>query len=96
MFITNIQAMLTNLAEMPTNTQRPGRPGRMTTHQTDIDLIDHYGLQNTKVIVVSLREQKARLYDNGKLVVVNGKPYAFDVTTGNPDLPVGARHPLHH
>jgi hypothetical protein len=59
----------------------------MTAHQTDIDLIDHYGLQNTKVIVVSLREQEARLYQNGKLVTVNGKPYAFQITTGNPDLP---------
>jgi hypothetical protein len=40
------------------------------------------------VIVVSLREQKARLFDNGKLVVgADGKPYAFDVTTGSPDKP---------
>jgi hypothetical protein len=40
------------------------------------------------VVVVSLREQKARLYQNGKLVVgANGKPYAFDVTTGSPDKP---------
>jgi hypothetical protein len=86
MFITNIQAMLTNLAEMPSNNSARAA-WSMTTHQADIDLIDHYGLQNTKVVVVSLREQKARLYDNGKLVVVSGKPYAFDVTTGNPDLP---------
>ena len=86
MFITNIQAMLINLAEMPSNNAARAAWSK-TTHQADIDLIDHYGLQNTKVIVVSLREQKARLYDNGKLVVVNGQTYAFDVTTGNPDLP---------
>src|SRR5262249_50842150 len=61
-----------------------------------------YGLQNTRVIVVSLREQKARLYENGKLATYNvtgnyagaqlipdpqGRVDAFDVTTGGPDLP---------
>ena len=86
MFITNIQAMLTNLAEMPKSASAR-QAWSQTTHQTDIDLIDHYGLQNTKVIVVSLREQEARLYQNGKLYTVNGKPYAFQITTGNPDLP---------
>ena len=87
MFITNIQAMLTNLAQMPTSASAR-EAWSMTAHQTDIDLIDHYGLQNTKVIVVSLREQEARLYDNGKLAVgSDGQPYAFNVTTGNPDLP---------
>jgi hypothetical protein len=86
MFITNIQAMLTNLAEMPTNAAAR-QAWSNTAHQTDIELIDHYGLQNTKVIVVSLREQEARLYQNGKLYTVNGKPQVFQVTTGNPDLP---------
>ncbi|MGO8950793.1 MAG: L,D-transpeptidase [Ktedonobacterales bacterium] len=87
MFITNIQAMLTNLAQMPTNSAAR-QAWSMTAHQTDIDLIDHYGLQNTNVIVVSLREQEARLYTDGKLVVgSDGKPYAFQITTGNPDLP---------
>ncbi len=60
----------------------------MTVHQTDLDLINYYGLQNSKVIVVSLREQKARLFSNGKLATGrDGKPYAFDVTTGSPDKP---------
>ena len=87
MFITNIQAMLTNLAQMPSDTAAR-QAWSMTSHPADTNLIDHYGLQNTKVIVVSLREQKMRLYDNGKLVVgSDGKPEAFDVTTGNPDLP---------
>jgi hypothetical protein len=87
MFITNIQAMLTNLAQMPRSTSARNA-WSMTVHPTDLSLISYYGLQNTKVIVVSLREQKARLFDNDKLVSgSDGKPYAFDVTTGNPDLP---------
>ncbi|HEU0028054.1 MAG TPA: L,D-transpeptidase [Ktedonobacterales bacterium] len=86
MFIHNVSAMITNLAQMPkTNAAR--KAWSMTTHQTDLDLVNYYGLQNTRVIVVSLREQKARLYSNGKLVVKDGKPYAFDVTTGSPDKP---------
>jgi len=87
MFIHNLSAMITNLAQLPKdNTAR--KAWSMTSHQTDIDLIDYYGLQNTKVIVVSLREQKARLYQNGKMVIgANGKADAFDVTTGSPDKP---------
>jgi len=87
MFITNIQAMLTNLAQMPTGDQAR-KAWSMQVHQTDLDLMNYYGVGQTKVVVVSLREQKARLYSNGKLVVgSDGLPYAFDVTTGNPDLP---------
>jgi hypothetical protein len=87
MFITNIQAMLSNLALMPKSTSAR-QAWSMTVHPADLNLIDYYGLQNTKVIVVSLREQKARLYSNGKLATgSDGKPYVFDVTTGNPDLP---------
>ncbi len=87
MFIHNLSAMITNLAQMPKN-NAARVAWSMTTHQTDLDLIDYYGLQSTRVIVVSLREQKARLYSNGKLVVgSDGKPYAFDVTTGSPDKP---------
>ncbi len=87
MFIHNLSAMITNLAQMPTN-NAARIAWSLTAHQSDLDLIDYYGLQNTKVIVVSLREQKARLYDDGKLVIgSDGKPYAFDVTTGSPDKP---------
>ncbi|GEM_PF-802122 len=87
MFIHNLSAMITNLAQMPTN-DAARKAWSMTAHQTDLNLIDYYGLQNTKVIVVSLREQKARLFDHGKLVVgPDGKPEAFDVTTGSPDKP---------
>ncbi len=87
MFIHNLSAMITNLAQMPTD-NKARIAWSMTAHQTDLDLVNYYGLQNTRVIVVSLREQKARLYQNGKLVVgSDGKPYAFDVTTGSPDKP---------
>jgi hypothetical protein len=87
MFIHNLSANITNLAQMPKNNSAR-IAWSMQTHQTDLDLISYYGLQNAKVVVVSLREQKARLYQNGKLVIgPDGKPYAFDVTTGSPDKP---------
>lgn len=87
MFIHNLSAMLTNMAQMPKD-NAARQAWSMTEHQTDRDLIAYYGLQSTRVIVVSLREQKARLYSNGKLVVGSaGKPDAFDVTTGSPDKP---------
>ncbi len=86
MFIHNLSAMITNLAQMPKDT-KARQAWSMTAHQTDFDLLNYYGLQHTRVIVVSLREQKARLYEDGKLVVVNGQPDAFDVTTGSPDKP---------
>ncbi len=87
MFIHNLSAMIANLAQMPRN-DAARKAWSMTAHQTDLDLISYYGLQHTKVIVVSLREQKARLYASDKLAVgANGQPYAFDVTTGSPDKP---------
>jgi hypothetical protein len=87
MFIHNLSAMITNLAQMPKN-KAARIAWSLTAHQTDLDLINYYGLQNTRVIVVSLREQKARLYSNGKLATgSDGQPYAFDVTTGSPDKP---------
>lgn len=72
MFTTNLQAMLTNLNDKTPSDQ---------PHQTDISLMQHYGIASDKVIVVSLREQEIRMYDNSKLVK------AYQVTTGNPDLP---------
>lgn len=72
MFTTNLQAMLQNLNDKTPSDQ---------PHQTDISLMQHYGISGDKVIVVSLREQEARMYENGKLVK------ALLVTTGNPDLP---------
>ncbi|HEX7737441.1 MAG TPA: L,D-transpeptidase family protein [Ktedonobacteraceae bacterium] len=50
-------------------------------HQTDLKLIQHYDFASGPVVIVSLREQALRAYNNGKLV------NAFRVTTGQPDLP---------
>jgi len=73
MFTANIQAMLTNL-----NDKTP----RNKPHQTDLQLLQNYGLTSSgKVLVVSLREQAARFYDNGQLV------RQLDITSGAPDLP---------
>ncbi len=72
MYLTNFQAMVTNFGDKtPYN----------KVHKTDIQLMQHYGYMNTKVVVISLAEQALRVYDNGKLV------NAFQVTTGQPDLP---------
>ncbi len=86
MFITNISAMLKNLDDPLTQAQFNGKlgaqgPGWDQMHQADMFLLQHYGILHTKVIAVSLREQVARLYDNGKLIK------AFKVTTGAQDLP---------
>jgi len=72
MYLTNFQAMLANASDKTPANQ---------VHQTDIQLMQHYGYMNDKVVVVSLEEQAARVYQNGKLV------NAFLVTTGRPDKP---------
>jgi lipoprotein-anchoring transpeptidase ErfK/SrfK len=72
MFSTNLSALLKNLNDA-TPSDKP--------HQTDTQLMQYYGISADKVIVVSVREQEARFYDNGKLV------QAYQVTTGAPDLP---------
>lgn len=50
-------------------------------HATDLQMIAHYKLQHSQVIMVSLSQQALRVYQNGKLV--NG----FLVTTGRVELP---------
>jgi hypothetical protein len=72
MFIHNINAMLTNLGDKTPYNQ---------AHQTDMNLMQYYGITRGKVIIVSLREQAARFYVDGKLVK------ATYLTTGAPDLP---------
>jgi hypothetical protein len=72
MDLTNFQAMVADYNDKTPYNQ---------VHQTDLQLLQHYGYMNTKVVVVSLAEQAVRVYDNGKLV------RAFLVTTGQPDLP---------
>ena len=68
----NIQAMLTNLNDKTPSNQ---------VHQTDLQLLNYYQISPYRVVVVSLREQVARMYDNGQLVKT------LNVTTGAPDLP---------
>ncbi len=72
MFTTNLTAMIQDNSDTTPSSQ---------PHLTDISLMEHYGVYNTQVVVVSLAEQWARMYDNGKLV------HADKVTTGAPDLP---------
>ncbi|HEX6540251.1 MAG TPA: L,D-transpeptidase family protein [Ktedonobacterales bacterium] len=72
MFIHNITAMLKNLDDKTPYNQ---------VHQTDTDLMQYYGIMQGRVMVVSLREQSARLYEDGKLIK------GIYLTTGAPDLP---------
>ena len=50
-------------------------------HATDLQLLDHYNLTHSQVLVVSLVEQALRVYQDGNLVA------AFHVTTGRVELP---------
>ncbi|HEX9039380.1 MAG TPA: L,D-transpeptidase [Ktedonobacterales bacterium] len=83
MFTANLQAMIQDTKDPSFNILDPNNPKAYwkVPHQTDLNLINYYGLGSTKVIVVSFVEQAARLYDNGTLV------RGFKVTTGAPDLP---------
>src|SRR6185312_10933236 len=72
MYLTNFQAMTSNSVDTTPYNQ---------IHQSDLQIMQHYGKTNAKVIVVSLKEQAMRVYDNGKLVKT------FLVTTGRPDRP---------
>ena len=72
MYLTNFQAMMTNSSDKTPYNQ---------IHQTDTQLIQHYGKTGKRVVVISLEEQAMRVYDNGKLVK------SFLVTTGRPTKP---------
>jgi hypothetical protein len=72
MYLTNFQAMMTNSSDNTPYNQ---------VHATDLQLMQHYGKMNGKVVVISLEEQAVRVYDAGKLV------NAFLATTGRPDRP---------
>jgi hypothetical protein len=69
---TNLRAMVANLSDHTARTQ---------PHQTDLQLMTGYGFMTGEVTVVSLREQIARAYQDGKLV------YTSDITTGRQSLP---------
>ena len=71
MYLTNFHAMMTNSS---------GKTPYNQVHQTDLQLVQHYG-KTGKVVIVSLEEQAMRVYDNGKLV------NSFLVTTGRPAKP---------
>jgi L,D-transpeptidase catalytic domain len=75
----NLNAMHTNLSD-PTPAWQP--------HQTDLYLMGLYHIMSGQVTIISLREQTARMYDNGKLV------YWSYVTTGRLERP--SPPGLHH
>jgi L,D-transpeptidase catalytic domain len=68
----NLQALLDNLHDLTPHDQ---------AHQTDLRLMGDYGAMQGRAIVISLREQTARFYEDGQLVFVT------DVTTGRPEKP---------
>lgn len=68
----NLRALLDNLHD-PTPASQ--------AHQTDLELMQYYGIIGGQVTLVSLREQTARMYQNGKLVM-----WSY-VTTGRYERP---------
>ena len=68
----NLQALIDNLNDTTPRDQ---------AHKTDLQLMNDYGAMQGRAIVVSLREQTARFYEDGKLVFV------ADITTGRPEKP---------
>lgn len=50
-------------------------------HATDLQMIEHYRLQQKQILMVSLVDQAMRVYQKGKLV------QAYQVTTGRQELP---------
>ncbi len=69
---TNLHALLDNLKDKTPHNQ---------PHATDLTLLNTYHLLHGKVVVVSLREQTARFYQDGKMV------FWSYVTTGSLDTP---------
>jgi hypothetical protein len=70
--LSNLRALVDNLND-PTPSWQP--------HAADLSLMQEYNIVSGRVVVVSLREQTARFYENGKLVF-----WAY-VTTGRPEAP---------
>lgn len=67
-----LKAMLANMSDSTPHDQ---------PHQTDLQLLQYYNVTGGRAVVISLREQTARFYENGKLV-----NWSY-VTTGAPGLP---------
>lgn len=79
----NLRAMLDNYdpATDEVDVRNDGarlNPIHQQPHKADIQLMQYYNVANGKVIVISLREQTARFYNNGKL-----DAFTY-VTTGRP------------
>jgi hypothetical protein len=70
--LSNLRALVDNLND-PTPSWQP--------HAADLSLMQEYNIVSGRVVIVSLREQTARFYENGKLVF-----WAY-VTTGRPEAP---------
>jgi lipoprotein-anchoring transpeptidase ErfK/SrfK len=68
----SLKAMLANMDDTTPHDQ---------AHQTDLQMLDFYKITSGRAVVVSLREQTARFYQDGKLV-----NWSY-VTTGRPELP---------
>jgi L,D-transpeptidase catalytic domain len=75
----HVSQLATNLRALLDNLRDPTPSGQ--AHQADLQLMQLYGIMNGQVTIVSLREQAARMYDNGKLV------YWSYVTTGRFERP---------
>jgi L,D-transpeptidase-like protein len=73
------RVMLTNLRALQDNLRDTTAPSQ--AHRVDLQLMQTYNVMTGKVIVISLIEQTARLYENGALVF-----WAY-VTTGRVELP---------
>lgn len=69
---TNLKALIDNLGDKTPHNQ---------PHATDLTLLNTYHLLHGKVVVISLREQTVRFYENGKMV------FWSYVTTGSLDTP---------
>lgn len=79
----NLRALVDNLKD-PTPHSQP--------HATDLQLMQYYNITQGKVLVISLREQTLRAYENGKMV------YWAYVTTGREELPSwpGLHYAMYH
>jgi hypothetical protein len=74
-----ITSLTTGLREMLDN-MNDATP-QNEVHKSDLELMSYYHVTGGRVVMVSLREQVARFYENGNLV------YWSLVTTGRPELP---------
>jgi hypothetical protein len=74
-----ITSLTVGLREMLDNMNDP-TPNNQA-HKSDLELMSYYHITSGRAVMVSLREQVARFYENGNLV------YWSLVTTGRPELP---------